>query len=224
MTFPDKVTSELQGVRHIPHFPSSRTASHHYGLWKRKAVFCPSSSFLGVLQLPGAVSLRSGEPLGPTPYKPLLWGGLCTRTAIGFGPGRGGARRSGYKECAASSLRRRVLRRLSWLLGRRKECVPASHGDEGRVCAEGRRPGAGHHPLRAEGKAWGRGWSAHLCSGAGGRPRHAPAAPGPQGRAAWGLRPAAVPRPRAATRPRRRSAESRGEPGSSGVRGEAAAG
>lgn len=35
--------------------------------------------------------------------------------------------------------------------------LPGKHGDEGRVCAEGRRSGARHHSLRAEGKARGTG-------------------------------------------------------------------
>lgn len=81
-------------------------------------------------------------------------------------------------------LRRRFLRRLVWwpsclaLPGLEAAArLPGKHGDEGRVRAEGRRSGAGHHPLRAEGKARGVGRGAQAavtrrtCAGA----RHAPA-------------------------------------------------
>ena len=60
-----------------------------------------------------------------------------------------------------------------------------SHGDEGRLRAEGRRPGARHHPLRGKGKGCrgtrgetsGERVSANLCPGAGGRPRRASGRP-----------------------------------------------
>lgn len=91
-------------------------------------------------------------------------------------------------------LRRRVLRPLPLLLVPSQpgpERAPASHGDEGRVCAEGRRPGAGHHLLRAEGKgrrgeSGGEAVPPHLCPAAGGGragPRAALATPPARGSA-----------------------------------------
>ena len=159
--------------------------------------------------------------------------GLRARAAIGSRPGWAGRGGPAYKGAAArrgavSSVCVGVLCVVSrFLCGLRSgpERVPASHGDEGSVRAEGRRPGAGYHPLRAKGKdrrgeTGGEAVPAHLCPGAAGgpsgRPRHAPGAwvGGSAGRRTPGPRPCGA---------RPRSAESPGEPAAV-VRGEAWAG
>lgn len=133
--------------------------------------------------------VRSSAP-PPPPPSVLRWGGLCTRAAIGSGPG-GGRGAEIYKNSAAQFSTSAFTAASLVALGSQTRASPASHGDQGCVRAEGRRPGAGHHPLRAEGKGRGRGRrrdrAAHLCSGAGGRPGLGP--PSPRPRRAWPARP-----------------------------------
>lgn len=135
--------------------------------------------FLGVLEPRGGGSRRrgtQGSPRGPLVPPPaghswplacrrLVGSGLSARAAIGSGPGWAGRGAPAYKGARRDhlGLRRRLLRcpPLSSASSRPSEAGPerglASHGDEGRVRAEGPGPGGGHHPLRAEGKGWGGG-------------------------------------------------------------------
>lgn len=154
------------------------------------------------------------------------------RRRLVLGRGEGGARRS-IKIPQRRSLRRRFLQSLRLLLGRRRERHPRVMATKAVCVLKGDGPVQGtiHFEEKARVGAEADGESVprtcareRVAGRASGRPRHAPAAPGPPVRAARGLCPAAVLRLRAATRSRPRSAESRGEPGSSTVRGEAAAG
>lgn len=177
--------------------------STDYTFWRRRAVVFRRSRFLGILRAPGGGSRqreRQGAPSGPLAPPPVIPGhsrpvgsGLRTRAAIGSGPGWAGFGSPTYKGAAArrgaaSSVCVGIFGSVSrFFCGLRSgpERVPVSHGDEGRVRAEGRRPGAGYHPLRTKGKnrrgeTGGEAVPAHLCpraaGGASGRPRHAPGA------------------------------------------------
>lgn len=124
------------------------------------------------LELSGPPRSRSGrcaQPRAPAcPAAKELRGGRANggpRATIGPVPGVGVASPRAYKRSAAarpgfapaspataSSVVAGCVLAVLRFPGPPRVPSRSKHGDEGRVRAEGRRPGAGHHPLRAEGK------------------------------------------------------------------------